>query len=383
MIRSYSFSVKIFGEFKTQLEQSLQHVDFAPTLAFAFVSSDFPLSDIMDYFKSRNIRLMGTTTAGALNFTPKEDQIIEKGGLFVLTNLNPELFHLESQEQKNKSWCDLGKETGKKIKKLFGNPAAIFFTGGLETDGHALTEGILYTAGQDLELYGSMAGDDLKFQHTYIFTETNILEKGIVYLVLDNDKIDIHGVTTSGWIGLGNEFTITSSKDNVIYEINHLSALDLYTSYLSISEDDLPAIGVEYPLMMKQSDETFATRMITGIDRKKRSIILSGSVPNKSKVSFSASPGFEILESTREKIIDFHSRYQEADFLLIFSGVARNVALGPLVTTEVKLAPIKWKVPLAGFFGYGETGKSNNGKSRFCNQTLTLILLKDNSSQQL
>lgn len=381
MIRSYSFSVQIFGEFKSQLERSLQHVDFQPTLAFAFVSSDFPLSTIMEHFKSRNIRLMGITTAGAMNFTQKEDQILEKGGLFTLTNLNPDSFHLESLEQKNKTWCDLGKYTGKKIKKLFPNPAAIFFTGGLETDGYALTEGILHTAGENLELYGSMAGDDLKFQHTYIFTETHVLEKGIVFLALDNDKINIHGMTTSGWIGLGNEFIITSCKENVIYEINHLSALDLYTSYLSISEDDLPAIGAEYPLMMKQSDDSFTTRMITGIDRKKRSIILSGSVPLNSNVSFSASPGFEILESTREKIINFHSRHQDADFMLIFSGVARSVALGPLVTTEVKLAPIKWKVPLAGFFGYGETGKNHDSKSRFCNQSLTLILLKDNSSQ--
>lgn len=381
MIRSYSFSVEIFGEFKGRFEQSLQQVDFKPTLAFAFVSSDLPLSSIMDHFKSNDIRLMGTTTAGALNFTQKEDHILETGGLFVFTDLNPDFFHLESLEQKDKTWCDVGKDTGKKIKKLFPNPAALFFSGGLETDGHALTEGILHTAGKNLELYGSMAGDDLKFQHTYIFTESHVLEKGIVFLALDNDKIDIHGMTTSGWIGLGSEFTITSAKENVIYEINHLSALDLYTSYLSISEDDLPAIGTEYPLMMKQADDSFTTRMITGIDRKKRSIILSGSVPHNSNVSFSASPGFEILEGTREKIIDFYSRHQHADFMLIFSGVARNVALGPLVTTEVKLAPIKWKVPLAGFFGYGETGKSNNGKSCFHNQSLTLILLKDNSSQ--
>ncbi|MBN2639786.1 MAG: FIST C-terminal domain-containing protein [Bacteroidales bacterium] len=381
MIRSFSFSVNIFAEFNKKLDQAIQYVDFKPTLAFAFISHDFPVAKIMDAFKSNNIRLMGTSSSGAINFTSKEDLILEKGGLFVLTDIRYEDFHLESLNLKKKTWFQLGKETGKKATELTENPAILFFTGGIHADGHTVTKGILDNSKPGLELFSCMAGDNLKFENTFVFTETDVEEEGIVFLVLNTEKISIQGMMTSGWIGLGSEFTITQSKDNIIYKINDLSALDLYTNYLSISIDDLPAIGTEYPLMMKMEDGSYVTRMITGINRTEKSIILSGSVPEKSTVSFSASPGFEILESTREKIIEFHSKHKEADLMLLFSGVARNIALGPLITTEIKLAPIKWKVPLYGLFGYGETGKNKNEKSRFCNQTLTLILLKDNTVQ--
>lgn len=380
MIRSYSFSVKIFSEFIPKLDQAIKHVEFKPTLAFAFISPDFPASKIMDSFKSNNIKLMGITTSGAMNFNNKEDLILEKGGLFVLTDLKSENFHLESIDLESKTWLQLGKETGTKANEFVKNPAVIFFAGGIHADGHALTQGILSSCRPDIELYGSLAGDDIKFENTYVFTETDIREKGVVFLTLGTEQTSVHGMMTSGWIGLGSEFTITSSQDNVIYKINDQSALDLYTNYLSISIDDLPAIGIEYPLMMKMENKSYVTRMVTGINRKDRSIILSGSVPKNSKVSFSASPGFEILENTREKIIEFHSRHNEADLLLLFSGVARNIALGPLITTEIKLAPIKWKAPLYGFFDYGETGKNNHESSRFCNQSHTLILLRDNQS---
>jgi hypothetical protein len=57
--------------------------------------------------------------------------------------------------------------------------------------------------------------------------------------------------------------------------------------------------------------------------------------------------------------------------------------MGPLITTEIKLAPIKWQAPLAGYFGYGETGKNGNETSTFCNQSFTLVLLKEKSAESL
>jgi len=381
MIKSYSFSVEIFSEFKNELERALHHIDFKPIMAFAFVSSEFPLARIMEHFSKENIRLFGTTTAGGMIFSPEKDDIVEKGGIFVLTNMNPEAFHLEEKDQKKMTPSRLGNYVGKTAKKTFPNPAVIFVASGLQTDGHAITEGILDKAGHHIPLYGALAGDDLKFEKTFVFTENHVFENGIVFLVLDNDKIEVNGMTTSGWNGLGSEFKITKSTGNIIYEINQEPALDLYASYLSISEDDLPAIGIEYPLMVQLSDKSFSTRMITGIERKEKSIVLSGSVPENSTVSFSASPGFEILEHTREKIINLHNRHQETDFMLLFSAVARSVAMGPLITTEIKLAPIKWHAPLSGFFSYGETGKNRKASSSFCNQSFTLVLLKEKSAE--
>ena len=381
MVKSYTFSVNIFGEFKSELQRVLHHIDFKPVLALAFVSSDFPLPELMNTFRKEHIRLLGTTTAGEMMFSPEKDIVLEKGAVFVLTNIPASVFHLEGKEQLKASALQLGNYVGNTAKKTFKKPGVLFVASGLQMDGHNLTRGILQKGGSTLPLFGGLAGDDLKFEKTIVFTEKQVLENGVVFLVFDTDLIEMQGMMTSGWIGLGSEFQITKAKGNIIYEINDQPALDLYTSYLSISEDDLPTIGIEYPLMVKFSDNSVSTRIITGIESKKRSIILSGSIPENSQISFSASPGFELLEHTREKIIAFHNKHRQADLILLFSAVARNIAMGPLISTEIKLAPIKWQAPLAGFFGYGETGKNGNENSTFCNQSFTLVLLKEKSAR--
>ncbi len=183
-------------------------------------------------------------------------------------------------------------------------------------------------------------------------------------------------MTSSGWISLGAEFTVGKAEGNQVYEINGIPALDMYMDYLNVKEDDLPAIGIEYPFMVQEADVSYVLRAITGIDKEKRSLIFAGTVPQGATVSFSTSPGFEIMENTREKIIAFHKVHKKADLILLFSCIARHIALGPLISTEIKLASIKWKSPLAGLFTYGEIGSNDNGINTFHNQTFTLALLR-------
>lgn len=83
------------------------------------------------------------------------------------------------------------------------------------------------------------------------------------------------------------------------------------------------------------------------------------------------------LENTREKLIHFNEKYKAADLIIRYSSVARDMAIGPLISTEIKLAAIKWKVPLAGYFSYGEIGNNDNEICKFYNQSFTLALLTE------
>jgi hypothetical protein len=159
--------------------------------------------------------------------------------------------------------------------------------------------------------------------------------------------------------------------------------LDFYTNYLNISEDDLPMMGLEYPLMIKDQDETSIFRSIIKIDKEKRALIFGSSIKEGTTFSFSASPGFEILEKTRERVIEFYEKTQHADLILLCSAVARKLAIGPLINTEIKLAAIKWKVPLAGCFEYGEIANDHDNPSKFYNQSFTLALLTEKPVQNL
>ena len=186
----------------------------------------------------------------------------------------------------------------------------------------------------------------------------------------------MNGLATSGWIGLGAELKVTRSEGNIVYEIDNQPALEVYKNYLNVSEDDLPSIGLEYPLMLKKEGmKDGPLRAVLNVDKENKTLIFAGSVPQGSIISFSTSPGFEILETTRQKIIDFHEQNPQVDLLILFSCVARHMALGPLISSEIKLASIKWNCPVIGYFTYGEIGNNINNVCDFYNQTFTLAAI--------
>ena len=376
MISSHTFVSLSFDEFQTNFTHALNTIDFKPTLAFAFVSPSFPLTRIMDLFKEQNISLFGTSTGGEILFDTHANHIGEKSAVVVLTDLPKESFRLHLAKQGTLSPYALGEALGEKTKASFRHPSAIIGASGIFMDGEALVEGIVSQTSAEMPLFGGLAGDDGRFEKTFIFTGEAITDKGAMALVFNQNKVELSGMTSGGWVSLGAEFTINRAEGNTVFEINGQPALDMYMNYLNVKEEDLPAIGIEYPFMVKKNDKTTILRAITGIDNENRALIFAGTVPQGSVVSFSTSPGFEIMENTREKIIAFHDTNKKADLLLLFSCIARHIALGPLISTEIKLASIKWKKPLAGFFTYGEIGNNDHGISAFHNQTFTLALLR-------
>jgi hypothetical protein len=375
MISSFTFTCEIPHEFNSRLGNALGRLGFKPTLAFGFVSIDFPLKEIMNEFQSKGIHLFGSTSAGAISFDYGNDTVLQKGAVFVITDIPVDSFQIEFLELNDHSPENFGRQAGVLIKKPFKSPAVITAFSGFNMDIQTIIENILEETGKHLKMFGNLAGDDYKFKKTRVFTQDAVITQGGIFLILDEEKIDLRGMTSNGWNGLGTDFNITRSEGNVVYEIDSIPALDMYANYLNITEEDLPVMGLEYPLMVKNQDGTKAFRMVTSINKEKRALVFAGSIKQGAVFSFSASPGFEILEKTREKIIEFHENNQQADLMILFSAAAREQAIGPLINTEIKLASLKWKVPLVGCFSYGEIAHENDNLSKFYNQSFTLALL--------
>ncbi len=376
MISSYTMVCEIPRELKSVLKNTLKKLDFVPTLAFGFVSSGFPLSQIMDDFQAQKIRLFGATSAGVISFHEKEDRMLDKGALFVLTNIPAQDFRLELLKRDDAEPAAFGKEAGKLLGKPFKSPTVLAAFSGLGTDVQAVLNN-LQQKNKTPKMFGFLAGDDLIMDRPMVFTEREMSDDGAVFLILNEEKIRLQGMTTSGWNGLGSDFTVTRSEGNEVLEMDQQPALDFYMNYLNISEDDLPLMGLEYPLMIRDQKEKPYFRSITKINKQRRSLIFACSLPAGTQFSFAASPGFEILEKTREKVIEFHENHSRADLMLLFSSVARRLAVGPLINTEIKLASIKWKTPLAGCFSYGEIATENGLPPQFYNQSFTLALLEE------
>ena len=108
----------------------------------------------------------------------------------------------------------------------------------------------------------------------------------------------------------------------------------------------------------------------------KKALVFSGSVPNGAVVTFSSSPGFEIIESTKNKVQEFYEKNRETDVLILFSCMARHNALGPTISEEIDEAWQFWTKPLIGFFTYGEIGNNYQAACDFYNETFTMVSLK-------
>lgn len=376
-MKIHSFSAKTYDEFKEKLSGLISRNDFNPTLAFAFVSTSFSLADIAKEFKKNKIKLFGETSSGELLFNNTESGVFDNSGVFTLLDINPDYFKIELFKRRNATSFDFGKQVGNFIAGHFTNPSVIVGASGLDLDGQRFVEGIKDVAGNNLIMFGGLAGDDGKFEETFVFDENTVSNSGATLIVFDNTKIKLTGMATSGWVGLGMNLTITKSDGNVVYTIDNKPALDVYLEYLNINVDDMPAIGLEYPLLIKRKDNIDALRAVTGIDKEKRSLLFAGSVPEGSTVMFSSSPGFEVVESTKSKVLDFADKNPGADLFLLFSCVARHLALGPMVEEEIQLVIDKWNVPIAGFFTYGEIGTNPGKACDFYNQTYTLVSIKE------
>jgi hypothetical protein len=364
------------ASFKEMFQGYIQ-TGFKPTAAIIFTSVALDINDITAFLQSNNIKTFGSSSCGEFLYDQSQQVITEGALVCALFEMEPGSFTITAFDKSGGLSFDLGTTVGNWAKSQFEKPALLIVASGLETDGEQLVRGIQTIAGQDITMFGGLAGDDAIFKRTVVFTENQIIDDGAVAMVFDTARYDIQGLATSGWVGIGADKTITESDGNIVYTIDGEPALDFYTSYLNVNESDLPQIGVEYPLLLKKEGAPDVLRAVINVDRENRSLIFAGSIPKGSLVTFSSSPGFEIIESTKKKIQEFYSGLNGTDFLVLFSCMARHMALGPSISEEIIEAWQNWQKPLIGFFTYGEIGSNYHAACDFHNETFTMVSIKE------
>ncbi|MBU2650198.1 MAG: FIST C-terminal domain-containing protein [Bacteroidetes bacterium] len=375
-MKSISFAVQSPVELEKKLKELIPQA-IRPTLAISFCSVKTGIREVAGIFGSAGIPVFGSSSCGEILAGTDDQAIYEQSIVVSLIEIAEAHFRLKAFSQEETGSFSMGEQIGHWAGKTFDNPVVLIVASGLKTDGQQLVKGILEKAGKQTVMFGGLAGDDGLFEKTFVFSDTEILDNGANVLVLDGDHIIVNGLATSGWIGLGKDLTVTRSEGNIVYSIDNEPALEVYKKYLNVRDEDLPAIGVEYPLMIRRSETDHSLRAVMEVEKKNKALIFAGTVPQGSIVRFSSSPGFEVMETTKEKIYDFFLENPETDILLIFSCMARHLALGPVITEELTYATELWKTPMTGFFTYGEIGTNKNKTCDFYNQTYTLVVIKE------
>jgi len=378
-MKAKSIKGKSTEEIKAALEQSMADV-FKPTLAIVFISVKQDREAICNLLDEKDIQIFGATTAGEFI-----DGEIEAGScVIMLLDINPDNYKIVFSETGELTTFENAVQLGAEGKKAFTNPAFIIASGWLSQDGEKIIEGITKGYGSDVAIFGGMAGDDLKLEGPVVFTNKNGSDKGLLGLIIDEDKIEINGIATCGWKAIGTTKTITKSTGNIVYTIDDKPALDTIIKYLGVEIDFdagkeiVTQIGAYYPLQMERENVAPVMRTAMFANREDRSLICAGNVPQGSKVRFSLPPDFDAIEKVVEECIELKNEKQlQADALIMFSCISRHLSFGILMKEEIDQVQQVWGAPLAGFFSYGEYGKSKTGKHEFHNNTCCVVVLKE------
>ncbi|MFA4824782.1 MAG: FIST N-terminal domain-containing protein [Methanoregula sp.] len=357
------------------MEKYRQIQSFRPTIGIIFSSIALGIPDLVAALRTESIPLFGSSTAGEILVEGKADPFHDQSAVCCFLDFDPALFRISLFERGEATSFFLGQQIGAWGCGQFSRPAFIIAIAGLKNDGEAIVRGIQQAAGRSVPLFGGMAGDDGLLEDTLVFCGNQISHDGAVVLVFDADKVDVHGIASSGWVGIGAEMMITSSDGNTVNTINGRPATEVFKEYLDVEDSELQQIGINFPLLIRRPDGTEVLRAFLSVDFSSGSLTFAGSVPQGSLVRFSSSFGYQTIEQAVRELEGYHADHPHASLLLLFSCIARYRVAGSMTADEVLTASRLWNAPLAGFFTYGEIGHNRLGTCDFYNETLSLVLI--------
>ncbi len=374
-------------EIKTALVESMAD-GFKPTLAIVFISVKQDREAISKLLDEKGIQIFGATTAGEFI-----DGKMEAGSIvMMLLDINPAYFKIEFLETNQETAFEDANKLGVTGREAFTNPAFIIVNSGVSLDGEPIVEGITRAfandavfADREVTIFGGKAADDLALESTFVFSNQKSNKSAILALIIDEDKIAVSGIATCGWKAIGTSKTVTKSEGSTVFTIDDKPALDILMNYLGVDikedvETDITTFlsSWYYPLELERENADPVIRTAMFANKEDRSLICSGRVPQGSKIKFSMPPDFDSIDKVVAdcKTIKDEAQ-QEADALIMFSCVSRHLAFGMVVKEEIEQVQKIWDAPMAGFFYYGEYGKSKTGKYDYHNNTCCIVVMKE------
>jgi hypothetical protein len=249
-------------------------------------------------------------------------------------------------------------------------------------NGSALIDGLEEDISNSVSITGGMCGDDARFEKTLASYKENPKQGEVILIGFYGATLDITFASFGGWLPFGPERKITSSKGNILFEIDNQPALDLYKKYLGDKANELPQASLLYPLNVTPEGKSEpVVRTILSINNENNSMVLAGDVPVNSRVQLMMASIDGIASGAQHAAeIAMENRKSAPQIALIVSCVGRKLVMNQRVEEELEQVReiIGEKIPLSGFYSYGEMAPFNgNSSCELHNQTMTLTLISE------
>ncbi len=353
-------------------------LDGENTLVLLFGVSDFEvIKTPLEALKSAYPKsiFMGSSSAGVI----VEDEISE-GVLSVMVIAFEKTKIALLCEEVKKSEDSF--ETGKKLASSFekeGLKSLFILSDGLNVNGTKLSEGLSSVLGNNIVVTGGLAGDDERFEQTWVLVDKNPKEKFVSALAFYGDCIHVTYGSGGGWQAIGPKRVITKSKNNTLYEIDGKPALKIYKEYLGERSKWLPASGLLFPIKLINEDDESKIRTVLAVDEESQSITFAGELPEGSTISLMTSNFANLIEgaSNAAKVLDldaFKDVQQVASIAI--SCVGRKLVMKQRTESELEVIKdiLGTQTKQIGFYSYGEISPLASGKCDLHNQTMTLTV---------
>ncbi len=170
-------------EIKSALQQSMAD-GFKPTLAITFISVKQDRKVICEILHKEDIDIIGATSCHEFI-----DGHQSKGEIAILLfDIDKSNYAILFEDIGERTLSVAATSLAQTTLQKFSNPSLIILStslteSGIMLDGETLTRNIEKVIGSQVNLFGGMAGDDMSFKGTYVFTNDQSTSYGLAVIL--------------------------------------------------------------------------------------------------------------------------------------------------------------------------------------------------------
>lgn len=257
---------------------------------------------------------------------------------------------------------------------------------GLNTNGSDLANGLMSVFDANVMVTGGLASDKMDFKSTWVLYNGAPCSHLVCGIGFYGENLFFATQAEDGWRPFGPERHITRSAGNILYEIDHHPALDLYKEYLGEHATGLPATALHFPLAIWDEDKRFyVVRTILGIDEATNSIRFAGDIPNSNQTQLMYGSFDNLVDGAESAAHSLVKKIPHPDtpvlsFAISCAGRKLVMKEDTFLELEASLDILPAGSQQIGFYSFGELAPPFGGTGcSLHNETMTLTVLYEGS----
>lgn len=362
---------------KKQVKQAVDELALTihndPALVLFFASTAYPFEELVTCFANKypNSQIVGVTTTGEIGPTGFDEFSLSAQSYAsafgrIQTTLMTDIVKYPIFERQK--LVNAAKQIGIPLqsKSIDKEGLAFVFPVGLQAGEEKMLSVVNSIFEQDgFPIFGGTAGDDAKFEATYVSVNGEITSTGGAVIFI-KPAVDFYIIKENNFESMGKRVKITKAdpEKRIVYEMDGRPAADVYAQALGVPVSALDKHWSLYPLGRKFNNEFYNASPFMLRD--------SGAIEFYCQVYEGATLEIlqpcDVISGLEKTIAHFTGRFTQLDGVLACNCILRKLQFQQEHLVEKMNDRLKQLPNLCGFSSYGE----QLNKSQL-NQTMVLI----------